>query len=99
MTINFNNVPSQCSIGTTFQGYVLATFEQITEIFGEPDTPEWEDGKTTTEWTLKFEDGPVFTIYDYCKAGCRDGSTFSWHIGGFESAVADRVRDLVEIQQ
>lgn len=96
MNTQFNNTVPSVALGTQRQGYVQATFEQMVEIFGEPD--DRDDDKTTTEWTCVFSDGLVFTIYDYCVSGCRDGREFGWHIGGHDSAVSDRVRDLVADQ-
>jgi hypothetical protein len=49
--------------------------------FGEPDGPY---GKVTYEWTIRFPDGSVATIYDYHQSNRHVGEDdpVDWSIGG-----------------
>lgn len=84
--------------GTHLQGYVTATYDELVEVFGEPDLKqsnlynlEWEmEDKIATEWYFIGEDwnGQALpcTIYDWkdYDAGLRSrsGRPYEWHIGG-----------------
>lgn len=63
---------------TSLQGCVGAHFDQLVEVFGEP---EGGGDKTTVEWCLRFEDGTRATIYDWKEYSTPTG-WYNWHIGG-----------------
>lgn len=71
-------------LGTSLQGYVVATFEEMVAILGAPHHENHGD-KCDTEWNCRADDGIVFTVYDYddTNEDARDGSPYKWHIGGF----------------
>jgi hypothetical protein len=73
--------------GTSLQGYVPATYEQLVERFGQP---EGGGDKTTVEWMLQFEDGTVATIYDWKEYETPMGM-YHWHIGGKNNLAVARV--------
>ena len=73
--------------GTSLQGYVPATYDQLVERFGQP---EGGGDKTTVEWCLKFEDGTVATIYDW-KVDETPTYMYNWHIGGKNKTAVTRV--------
>jgi hypothetical protein len=51
--------------GTSFKGYINATYNQLVEALGEPTYNEPSgDGKVQVEWVVEFE-GDIFTIYDW----------------------------------
>jgi hypothetical protein len=52
-------------IGTSFKGYINATYSQLIAALGEPtyDEPS-EDEKVQVQWVIKF-DNQIFTIYDW----------------------------------
>jgi hypothetical protein len=64
--------------GTSLQGYMRATYDQLVARFGQPDGG---GDKTTVEWCLEFEDGTVATIYDW-KEYETPMYAYDWHIGG-----------------
>ena len=51
--------------GTSFKGYINATYSQLLEVLGKPtyDEPSGDD-KVQVEWVVEFE-GDIFTIYDW----------------------------------
>lgn len=49
-----------------------------------------DDGKTTAEWDLEFEDGTVATIYDW-KTGSTPEKLYNWHIGGHNQDVLKHI--------
>ena len=57
------------------------------------------DGKVTTEWIARFDDGAVATVYDwkrYDEGAPGMDEVYDWHIGGTDgTGVADRIRALV----
>ena len=70
------------------QGYLAVTYARLVEVFGEPNSGN--DGyKTDAEWTIKFPDCTIASIYNY-----KDGKNYEgadglavediteWHIGG-----------------
>lgn len=71
--------PSKKITGTSLQGYVFTTYNQLVEIFGLPH--KHGSDKTTVEWGFQFADGTVATIYDW-KTNCTPKSAYDWHIGG-----------------
>jgi hypothetical protein len=88
--------------GISLQGYLPGNtkYEDIISALGEPLTG---DGyKVDAEWTIKFSDGLVATIYNY-KTGKNyngeDGLSVEditdWHIGGSNKKVVDRVIELI----
>ena len=81
--------------GTSLKGYVLTTYDNLVEIFGEPTFLGSEDGKTTAEWIIEFEDGLVATIYDW-KMGETPMDLYEWHVGGNSVEVVKRIEDLKE---
>jgi hypothetical protein len=51
--------------GSSFKGYIIATYSQLLEVLGEPTYSEQsEDGKVQVEWVVEFEDN-IFTVYDW----------------------------------
>ena len=73
--------------GTSLQGYIPATYNQLVERFGQPDGG---GDKTTVEWVLKFADGTVATIYDW-KVDETPQYMYNWHIGGKNKTAVIRV--------
>lgn len=84
--------------GTHLQGYIVATLDQIEDTFGEPVLG---DGyKTTTEWSIEFEDGTIATIYDWKRDSAPTyGQTIEWNVGGFTHDAVLRVRDALTLAQ
>lgn len=76
--------------GTSLQGHVTATFQELVEAFGPPTYSEPSgDGKVNTEWDLILvlgRDAVRATIYDWKDFDggrrSRDGQPYDWHIGG-----------------
>ena len=67
--------------GTHRQGYLEATLEELTKVFGEPEVLGYD--KVYYQWAF-VEDGTVFTIYDY-KRGLEpidQNEEFDWSVGG-----------------
>lgn len=87
--------------GTSLQGYMDISFDEIEEILGKPNM-EGDPYKVDAEWGIKFSDGTVATIYNY-KTGRRylgnEGLDVrdirDWHIGGHNKSVVARVCKLL----
>jgi hypothetical protein len=86
--------------GTHFVGNLIATYDDIIDVFGKPTNGD--DYKTDAEWWIEFEDGKVGTIYNwkdginYCGHGEGIPTKYieEWHIGGKDSDIADRIQKL-----
>lgn len=72
----------------SLQGYLACSYARLVKTFGEPNAGN--DGyKTDAEWTIKFPDCTIASIYNY-----KDGKNYEgddglavediteWHIGG-----------------
>lgn len=81
--------------GTSFHGdSILATTNNLRELFGEPFTYTPNDiyDKVTRDWCLELEDGTPFSIYDwkeYRTYGDEENITF--HIGAHSKKDSERV--------
>ncbi len=78
--------------GTSFKGYVVATYQDLVATFGLPTT-QGDDYKIDAEWIIDTPHG-VATVYNY-----KDGKAYlggsgiptekicEWHIGGKNNQV------------
>lgn len=73
--------------GTSFRGYVLSTYKQLRQAFGEP-TSSGDGYKIDVEWIIDTPHG-VATIYNYKNGqaylgeqGLSLNQIFEWHVGG-----------------
>ena len=92
--------------GTSLQGYIEATYDDLVKAFGKPTYDSTEDGesdKVHTQWALEFEneDGDMIisTIYDWKERGpfdSREASKYRWHIGGNSGESAWAVQDYFD---
>jgi len=84
--------------GTSLRGYVTTVFDQLVEIFGEPElgpNAGDDDDKVTCEWVITFADGAVATVYDW-KTDGTPKTLYNWHIGGMKNTdVVNRINALV----
>lgn len=97
--------------GSSLQGRILATYEQLVERFGKPTygAEHSGDGKVNAEWTIQFlvvEDGQgyddsdyvIATIYDWKETDTPNGE-YLWHIGGFDYTSVDCVHQVMEMNE
>jgi hypothetical protein len=103
--ITQKNTDTFVGVGTSLQGYIVATRAQIASVFGEPtfDLPS-ADEKVTTEWIVVFdsvdEDDIVATIYDwkrYEMGKPQSDEKIVWHIGGRTYDAVTRVADALSV--
>lgn len=87
--------------GTSLQGYISATFDELVNTFGEPG--KGDEYKTDAEWIIEFDDGTVATIYNwkdgrnYCGSDGLDVEDITdWHIGGNGQRSVDLVESVLE---
>ena len=93
--------------GTHLQGNVGATYQELIQVFGEPKRYESDgttnlDNKVDVEWSIKFEDGTVATIYNYKNGinymgakGLRVTEMELFNIGGYDERAVILVNDEV----
>ena len=76
-------------IGSSFAGYLQATYKFLVENFGEPNDRvkdgEWQsfDHKVKAEWAFKLskkKNAPIITIYDYKDPRSVENIDL-WHVG------------------
>jgi len=83
-----------CVGGTSLQGYVQATYDQLVQVFGKPHYgPDAQEDKTTCEWQMEFSDGTVATIYDWKHSSTPYG-LYQWHIGGYDEQALFNVHEV-----
>ena len=87
-----NNLESavQETGGSSLQGYIDATYQDIVNALGQPNCPV-DEHKVDVEWAFKLDD-TVITIYNwkngynYCgESGMSVGLMNHRHVGGFNS--------------
>lgn len=96
--------------GTSLRGYFRTSYKKLEEAFGCPDV-EGEfcitDGKTSTEWEFKDEDGNIATLYDYKETSeyergypsvkqFRSRPSYNWHIGAESDEVANNLIEFLK---
>lgn len=88
--------------GTSLQGRVIATYDELVELLGEPSV--FGGDKTNVEWDLEFrvatDDGEDFdyvraAIYDWKMNGVPQGE-YSWHVGGMDYRSVMCVSQMLE---
>lgn len=90
--------------GTHLQGYARVPFSRVVEVFGEPG--EGDGYKVAFEWSIRFKDGTVATIYDYKVSSLydddqptpqqlREREFDDWHIGGFSQRAVELVKQAL----
>lgn len=83
--------------GTSLQGKIQATREELEVVFGLPMDFSFDEGdKVSTQWSIEFADGnrkaQVVTIYDWKrKAPPEMKEVISWHIGGLDQEANSEV--------
>lgn len=82
---------------TSLQGYVHATFDQLSALF-PVDTQGSADDKVSTEFIVEGENGPIY-LYDWKEYdggyACRSPVGYDWHVGGRSSSDVEFVRSLL----
>ena len=80
----------QFAVGTALRGKVMASYDTLVTVFGEPNLPASD--KVWNEWSLTFELGNIaedewdlvdVTIYDWKEVSPEDArrGKYMWHIG------------------
>ena len=94
MTIQFENVRFTFASGSCLQGYIKTTYDELVNVFGEPTTLKGD--KVNVEWTIKFSDGTVATIYDW-KLSAVPMGVYDWHIGGYTQRAVELVTNCMSV--
>jgi hypothetical protein len=86
-------------MGTGLVGYVDCSYDKLLKTFGPPQ--DFDGYKVDAEWSIKFEDDRIATIYNYKNGknylGRRGKSVeniHNWHVGGNKKSV---IKDIKEI--
>ncbi len=73
--------------GTSFKGYVLATYQDLVDTFGSP-TNNGDNHKVDAEWIVQTPHG-IATVYNYKdgkaylgESGLNAEQICEWHVGG-----------------
>lgn len=103
MTSNKPTVSTVKSIhanGTSLKGYISASYEQLFDAFGDANyyRPN-KNEKVQIEWTLRFEDGTIATIYDWKKWGYIPASdeVVEWNVGGHSLRALELVKESLNL--
>lgn len=82
--------------GTSLQGYVQATYQELVDAFGDPEIRL--DGDTGYKvkhlWVINIE-GVICSIYDY-KEDLNTGKPENWHIGGKQKIAERLINQIIE---
>lgn len=95
--IPVNKIPERLK-GTTFQGYINISVNNLRKLFGEPTRKNTDTLKTYLEWDLEC-DGIIFAIYDYNTWDNENeidpNERVNFHIGAHTQATVDFVERLI----
>ena len=102
MKINKEDIKTN---GTSYQGKIDITYQELVGIFGEPGGGS-ADGKIDAEWDIQFDDGTVATIYNWKNGksylgdyGRAVSDITDWHIGGFSKDAVTKVKEAINESQ
>ena len=97
------NKPSINTNGTSLQGYINCSYDDLTKALGYPLEEGFDDYKSDAEWQIEFNDGTVATIYNW-----KNGKNYlgdqgynlcditQWHVGGRRPEIVERVAFLIK---
>tara|TARA_R110000787_G_scaffold272547_1_gene380018 strand:- start:10 stop:306 length:297 start_codon:yes stop_codon:yes gene_type:complete len=84
--------------GTSLQGYIKASYEQLLRAFGPPNPDLCDNYKIDVEWAFEFADGTVATLYNwkngknYCgDEGLELNDIYEWNVGGKNEKAVSRL--------
>ncbi len=88
--------------GTSLQGRIHTSFDDLADCFGEP-TSDGDGYKIDVEWEIQFVDGTVATIYNwkngknYCGDEGDDSTDITdWHIGAHNLKAVEQVHAAMD---
>ena len=84
--MNIRRAQNREMLGTSLQGRVHYTFDEMVDLFGTPhywfeDSENPVPNKTRCEWDVVIGNEPV-SIYDYCEYERSVNEVDVWHVGG-----------------
>ena len=79
--------------GTSLCGQVTSTYRNLVAVFGKHITGD--EYKTRAEWTIRFADGLIATIYDWKQYDVALEDVTTWNVGGFDGEAALRVHETL----
>ena len=90
--------------GTSLQGYINCSYDDLTKALGYPLEEGFDDYKSDAEWQIEFDDyGTVATIYNYKNGknylgdqGLNLCDITQWHVGGRRPEIVERVAFLIK---
>ena len=94
--------------GTSLQGHIEATYDDLVKAYGEPafdSTRDGESDKVHTEWALEFQnevgDYITATIYDWKEDSAYNSRVgkYRWHIGGNSYEAVEAVYDYANLKE
>ena len=92
--------------GTSLQGYIKASYEQLLNEFGAPNSTLCDNYKTDVEWAFKFADGTVATLYNWKNGknylgdeGLELNDIYEWNVGGFNDKAVSRLLEQMRSHQ
>ena len=98
------NKPSINTNGTSLQGCINCSYDDITDILGYQLDSGFDDYKSDAEWHIEFDDGTVATIYNWKNGrnylgdqGLYPEEITEWHVGGRDKKALDKVMKVLKI--
>jgi len=89
--------------GTSLQGYIRASYEQLLKAFGRPHEGMSDGYKTDVEWAFEFADGTIATLYNwkngknYCGSeGLELNDIYDWNVGGHSDKAVEKIKKLIK---
>lgn len=96
--MKFEKCSSDMANGTSYVTVLHQPYDKMVKMFGPPHEKYEYGDKVRVEWVFRYEDGMVFTIYDWKQDGPIE-HVEHWHIGGkYENGyhLTRRIEDYVD---
>ena len=91
--------------GTSLQGYIKASYEQLLAAFGPPNPRLTDNYKTDVEWAFEFADGTIATLYNWKNGknylrgeGLELNDIYEWNVGGKTEKAVSRLLEKLRAQ-
>ena len=88
--------------GTSHQGEISETFDNLLKVFGTPMGTS-DDDKVDVEWNIMFNDGVVATIYNWKNGpasmgvnGTNPVDITNWNVGGKTISAIYDIEEILE---
>lgn len=90
----FTRVDKSMAERVLHQGTIIARFDQLVDIFGEPLLEKDSEQNLDAFWVIKFDDGTIATIYKWECIKSLNNEHY-WHVGGYDTRSIEFIKKIL----